>query len=230
MNRPLASYIDHTILKPDATSGQVLRVVREAAEHRFASVVVPPCYVEEAVRALRAAPAGGAAEEPVAVATVVGFPLGYCDPRVRLEASRRAVELGARELDTVMNVSRFKSGEHGRVLDDLAGWVAALRAVGEGLVLKVIIETAFLTDDEKVRAAGLVAEAGADYVKTSTGFAPAGGATVEDVKLLTQAVGGRIRVKASGGIRDAATALRMIEAGADRIGTSSGIQILGEYR
>jgi deoxyribose-phosphate aldolase len=180
------------------------------------------------------------------VGTVIAFPLGYADPRVRLEEARRAVEHGARELDTVMNVSRLKSGDAGWVRDDLAGWVEALRATEEDLVLKVILETALLTDEEKGRAAGLVVEAGADYVKTSTGFAvgPRGeeidldhpasspratGATVEDVKLLVEAVGGKIKVKASGGIRDAETALAMIEAGADRIGTSSGVRILEEY-
>ena len=241
--RPLASYIDHTLLKPDATREQVLRVAAEAAEHRFASICIPPCYVEEAVGALADCEGGDA----VAVGTVIAFPLGYADPRVRLEEARRAVEHGARELDTVMNVSRFKSGDAGWVLDDLSGWVEALRATEEELVLKVILETALLTDEEKGRAAGLVVEAGADYVKTSTGFAlgPTGqeidpdgppssdrgtGATVEDVELLVKAVGGKIKVKASGGIRDAATALAMIEAGADRIGTSSGVQIVQDWK
>jgi deoxyribose-phosphate aldolase len=236
MDRPLASYIDHTILKMEATLEEVLRVVAEAAEHGFASVVVPPCYVEEAVQALRT----GDGDVPlVPVGTVVAFPFGWTDPRVRLEEARRAVEHGARELDTVMNVSRLKSGDTGWVLDDLAGWVEALRATEEELVLKVIIETALLTDDEKGVAAGLVVEAGADFVKTSTGFAvgptgeeidpdhpPGGGATVKDVKLLVKAVDGKIRVKAAGGIRDAETALALIEAGAARLGTSAGVRIL----
>lgn len=222
MDRPLASYIDHTLLKPDATREEVLRVVGEAVEHRFASVVVPPCYVEEAVQALTEK---GSDAPVVAVGTVAAFPFGWADPRVRLEESRRAVEHGAREIDTVMNVSCLKSGDAGRVLDDLAGWVEALRATEEELVLKVIVETALLTDDEKRRAAELVVEAGADYVKTSTGFAE-GGATVEDVKLLAKAVEGKIKVKAAGGIRDAETALAMIEAGAHRLGTSSGVRIV----
>lgn len=241
MDRPLASYIDHTLLRPDATREQVLRVVEEAAEHRFASVCIPPCYVEEAVQALVEIEGGSA----VPVGTVIAFPLGYAAPRVRLEEARRAVEQGARELDTVINVSRLKSGDAGWVLDDLTGWVEALRAYEVDLVLKVILETALLTDQEKGRAAGLVVEAGADYVKTSTGFAlgPLGqgidpdhpslpgrgtGATVADVKLLVEAVGGKIEVKAAGGIRDLETALAMIEAGAHRIGTSSGIRILEE--
>lgn len=222
MDRPLASYIDHTILKVDATREDVLRVVGEAVEHRFASVVVPPCYVEEAVRELTEE---GSEEPAVPVGTVAAFPFGWADPRVRLEESRRAVEGGAREIDTVMNLSWLKSGDAGRVLDDLAGWVEALRATEEELVLKVIVETALLTDGEKERAAALVVEAGADYVKTSTGTAEAG-ATVEDVKLLAKAVDGKIRVKAAGGIRDAETALAMIDAGAHRLGTSTGVQIL----
>lgn len=232
LDRPLASYIDHTLLKPDATREEVLRGVAEASEHSFASVVVPPCYVEEAVRALT----GGEGDVPrVAVGTVAAFPFGWADPRVRLEESRRAVEHGAREIDTVMNLSYFKSGDAGRVLDDLAGWVEALRATEEELVLKVIVETALLTDGEKKRAAELVVEAGADYVKTSTGLAvgptgsaSGGGATVEDVKLLARAVEGKIRVKAAGGIRDAETARAMIEAGAHRLGTSTGVQIVQE--
>ncbi|HEX6199011.1 MAG TPA: deoxyribose-phosphate aldolase [Thermoanaerobaculia bacterium] len=238
MERPLASYIDHTILKVEATREEVLRVVAEAAEHGFASVVVPPCYVEEAVAAL-----AEEGERPmVPVGTVVAFPFGWADPRVRLEEARRAVEHGARELDTVMNVARLKSGDTGWVLDDLAGWVEALRATEEELVLKVIVETACLTDDEKGVAAGLVVEAGADFVKTSTGFAvgptgeeidpdrpPGGGATVKDVKLLVKAVDGKVRVKAAGGIRDAETALALIEAGADRLGTSAGVRILEDW-
>jgi deoxyribose-phosphate aldolase len=244
--RPLASYIDHTLLRPDATSDQVLRMAEEAAEQGFASISIPPCYVEQAVQALLEGEAGREGLPTVPVGTVIAFPLGYADPRVRIEEARRAVEQGARELDTVMNVSRFKSGDAGWVLDDLAGWVEALRATEEELVLKVTLETALLSDDEKGRAAGLVVEAGADYVKTSTGFAlgPSGeeldpdrpassgrgtGATVEDVKLLVEAVRGKIRVEAAGGIRDAATALALIAAGADRLGTSSGVEIFEEY-
>jgi deoxyribose-phosphate aldolase len=156
---------------------------------------------------------------------VVGFPLGYVHPAVRLAESRQAVEDGAEELDTVLNISWLKSGEDGRVRDDLAAWVAAMRAARGGLILKVILETALLTDEEKVRGTRLVVEAGADFVKTSTGFAQ-GGAAVEDVSLLARTVEGRIGVKASGGIRDRATALAMIAAGASRLGTSSGVAIV----
>jgi deoxyribose-phosphate aldolase len=136
---------------------------------------------------------------------------------------------GAGELDTVLNLSLLKSGEDRRVLDDLAGWVEAMRGEREGLILKVILETALLTEEEKVRGARLVVEAGADFVKTSTGFSK-GGATVEDVALLAKTVAGRIGVKASGGIRDAATARAMIAAGATRLGTSSGVGIVGAMR
>jgi deoxyribose-phosphate aldolase len=216
-SRPLPSYIDHTLLKPDATREAVLEVAREAAEHGFAAVCIPPCYVEEVVAELE--------ETKVAVATVIGFPFGYVDPSIRLEESRRAVNQGARELDTVLNLSWLKSGDVGRVRDDLAGWVEALRAAEEGLVLKVIVETALLTEDEKRTAAETVVAAGADYVKTSTGFA-GGGATAEDVRLLASVVEGKAKIKASGGIRDVETALAMIEAGAARLGTSSGVAIL----
>ncbi len=226
----LARAIDHTLLKPDARRQDVLRVVGEAAEHGFASVCIPPCYVAEAARALdRAAEAAGTGAPRVAVCTVISFPLGYADPVARIAESRQAVAAGARELDTVINVSRLKSGETGRVLDDLRGWVEALRAADAELVLKVILETALLTDDEKRRAAVLVADAGADFVKTSTGFG-GGGATVEDVRLLAAAVGDRARIKASGGIRDLETALAMLDAGASRLGTSSGVAIVREAR
>lgn len=221
--RPLASYLDQTLLAPDATAEEVLGVVHEAAARGFAAVFVPPCYVGEAVAALEKSAADG--HPAVPVGTAIAFPFGWADPRIRLEEARRAVEQGARELDTVLNVSRLKSGDRGQVEDDLSGWVEALRATEEELVLKVIVETALLTDAEKELAAEIVVESGADYVKTSTGFA-AGGATLADVELLVEAVRGRARVKAAGGIRDAETAVAMIEAGVDRIGTSTGVQIV----
>jgi deoxyribose-phosphate aldolase len=215
----LARAIDHTLLRPDAIAAEVRRLVAEAAEHGFASVCIPPVYVAEAAAALEGT--------LVATGTVVGFPLGYVHPEVRQAESRRAVADGARELDTVLNLSWLKGGEDGRVRDDLAAWVEAMRRERAGLILKVILETALLTDDEKVRGARLVMDAGADFVKTSTGFAK-GGATVDDVALLARTVAGRIGVKASGGIRDAATARAMLAAGATRLGTSSGVTIVGE--
>jgi deoxyribose-phosphate aldolase len=214
----LTRYIDHTLLRPEATGAEVRRLVAEAAEHGFASVCIPPVYVSLAAEILR-----GTA---VATGTVIAFPLGYVHPEIRRAESRRAVAEGAGELDTVLNLSWLKSGEDRRVLDDLAGWVEAMRGEREGLILKVILETALLTEEEKVRGARLVVEAGADFVKTSTGFSK-GGATVEDVALLAKTVAGRIGVKASGGIRDAATAHAMIAAGATRLGTSSGVAIVG---
>jgi deoxyribose-phosphate aldolase len=213
----LARFIDHTLLKPEATSPEFDRLFAEAAEHGFASVCVPPVRVAAAAAGLRGS--------PVHTGTVIAFPLGYAQPSVRLEESRRAIADGAQELDTVIDLSWLKGGEDGRVLDDLAGWVAGVRRERDGLILKVILETCLLTDEEKARGAGLAVEAGADFVKTSTGFSK-GGATVEDVALLARAVEGRIGVKASGGIRDAATARAMIEAGAKRLGTSSGVGIV----
>lgn len=213
----LARFIDHTLLKPDATAADVGRLLDEAVEHDFASVCLPPCYVKVAGLRLLGS--------PVHVGTVIAFPFGYTHPLARLDESRRAVADGAVELDTVLNVSWLKSGEERRVRDDIAGWVDGIRREREGLILKVILETALLTDDEKVLAARLAVDAGADFVKTSTGFAK-GGATVEDVALLARTVEGRAGVKASGGIRDRTTALAMVEAGATRLGTSSGVAIL----
>ncbi len=241
----LAGYIDHTLLRPEATAAAMQRLVAEAVEHGFASVCLPPVHVAAAARAL----AGTA----VRTGTVVAFPLGYVQPEVRIAESRRAIQDGAQELDTVMNLSWLAGGEDQRVLDDLAAWVAAARADRSGLTLKVILETALLTLDQKVRAARLAAAAGADFVKTSTGFcapaarvgpaAPAApatpatpgapgtpgttGATVEDVELLVRTVGPAVGVKASGGIRDAASARALIAAGARRLGTSSGVAIVG---
>jgi deoxyribose-phosphate aldolase len=215
----LARYIDHTLLRPEATEAEVRRLLAEAAEHGFASVCIPPVYVPLAAEALRGT--------PVAVGTVVGFPLGYVHPEIRRAESHQALADGAGELDTVLNISWLRSREDARVLDDLAGWVAAMRRERDGLILKVILETTLLTDEEKQRGTRLVVESGADFVKTSTGFAK-GGATIADVTLLAQTVAGRIGVKASGGIRDAATARAMIAAGATRLGTSSGVAIVAE--
>jgi deoxyribose-phosphate aldolase len=216
VERSLASYIDHTLLKPEATAAEVARVIAEAREHGFASVCLPPVYVPRA--------AEGLAGTPVHTGTVVGFPLGYVHPAVRLAESLQAIGDGAEELDTVLDISWLKSGEDRRVLDDLASWVAGMRAARDGLILKVILETCLLTEDEKIRGTELVAASGADFVKTSTGFSK-GGATVEDVALLARVAAGRIGVKASGGIRDSATARAMIVAGATRLGTSSGVAI-----
>jgi deoxyribose-phosphate aldolase len=217
----LAPYIDHTLLRPEAPAAAYERLAAEAVAHGFAAVCLPPVHVAAAARTL--------AGTPVRTCTVVAFPFGYVPPEVRIVESRRVIADGALELDTVMNLSWLAGGEDQRVLDDLAAWVAAARAERGGLTLKVILETAALTPDQKVRAARLAAAAGADFVKTSTGFYPpqGGGATVEDVALLARTVGPAVKVKASGGIRDAATARALIAAGASRLGTSSGVAIVG---
>ena len=215
----IARSIDHTLLKPDATGDAVRELLEEAAEARFAAAVVPPCWVSLATEVLDGT--------GVAPATVIAFPLGYANPAARIDESRHALADGARELDTVMNVSLLKSGEDGRVADDLGAWVKTLRADDPAVVLKVIVETALLGDDEKRRATELVAASGADFVKTSTGFGPSG-ATVDDVRLLHEVAAGRCAVKASGGIRDLATARAMLAAGASRLGTSSGLAIVAE--
>ena len=209
----LARMIDHTLLRPDATRGDVLRLCDEAREFEFFSVCVNSSWVATAAAAL--------AGSGVLVASVAGFPLGAMDSRSKAFEARCAVEAGAGEIDVVMAVGRLKGGDHDFVSLDLHSVVAA----AGGLPVKVILETGLLTDEEKVAACLIAAEAGAAFVKTSTGFGP-GGATVEDVRLMFQTVRGKCQVKASGGIRDAAAALAMIDAGATRLGTSNGIAIV----
>lgn len=213
----LPSLIDHTVLRPEATKIDVLRLCREAKEHRFTVIFVPPCYVDEAVSAV-----AGAA---VRVGIPIGFPLGGHTTAAKVAEAVEAVARGASVLDMVINVSRLKSGDYDEVRRDIAEVVTATPNVEH----KVILETCYLTQQDKLTACRLVVEAGADYVKTSTGFGPAG-ATVEDVRLMKTAVAGRVKVKASGGIRDWKTAQAMLEAGADRIGTSASLKIMEEWR
>ncbi|HET7768464.1 MAG TPA: deoxyribose-phosphate aldolase [Chloroflexota bacterium] len=213
--RRLATKIDHTLLRPEITWREIEQLCVEAQAYQFAAVCVNPCWVALAERMLR--------ESPIAVCTVVGFPLGATTPTVKAREASVAVEHGAREIDMVLNVGRLRGGELGAVGDEIR---IVRRALGAGLTLKVILETALLTDEEKRTAARLAVDAGADYVKTSTGMNVAGGATVTDVRLLVEAVGGRAKVKAAGGIRNTAIALAMLEAGADRIGTSAGVAIV----
>ena len=213
----LPSLIDHTVLRPEATEADVLRLCREAKEHQFTVIFVPPCYVDEAVAAV-----AGAA---VRVGIPIGFPLGGHTTKVKVAEAVEAVSRGASVLDMVINVSRLKSGDHDGVRRDIAEVVTATPSVEH----KVILETCYLTSQEKVTACRLAVEAGADYVKTSTGFGAAG-ATIEDVQLMKTAVAGRAKVKASGGIRDWKTAQALLEAGADRIGTSASLKILEEWR
>jgi len=212
----LPALIDHTILRPEATKADVLRLCREARQYAFTVIFIPPCYTADAVEAV----AGSA----VRVGIPIGFPLGGHATRIKVAEAVEGVRQGAAVLDMVINVSRLKSGDLDGVRQDIAEVVRATPEAEH----KVILETCYLTDQEKMTACRLVVEAGADYVKTSTGFA-AGGATAADVRLLKAAVGGRAKVKASGGIRDWHSAREMLEAGADRIGTSASLKIVEEW-
>lgn len=210
----IASVIDHTLLKPEATADDIRRLCGEAKEFGFAAVCVNPYWVPLAVREL--------ADSGVKVATVVGFPLGAAEREVKGFEAGRAIESGAGEIDMVMNIGACKSGDWAAVKEDIE-YVAAV-CKGRA-VLKVIIETGCLRDEEKAAAAAVCKEAGADYVKTCTGFAP-GSATVEDLELIRRTVGPEMGIKASGGIRDLETVTSLIKAGATRIGTSSGARII----
>jgi deoxyribose-phosphate aldolase len=210
----LSNLIDHTLLKPDATRAEVEVLCREAAQFCFASVCVNPNWVPLCREMLRGS--------GVKVCTVVGFPLGAHSPDVKAYEARRAVEQGAEEVDMVINIGALKSRDYALVEQDIRGVV---QAVGKDTVVKVILETSLLSRDEKVMGASLSKAAGADFVKTSTGFA-GGGATVEDVRLLRDTVGPEIGVKASGGIRTQEDAKAMVAAGATRIGASAGIKIV----
>ena len=212
----LPALIDHTILRPEATKADVLRLCREARQYAFTVIFIPPCYTADAVEAV----AGSA----VRVGIPIGFPLGGHATRIKVAEAEEGVRQGAVVLDMVINVSRLKSGDLDAVRQDIAEVVRATPDAEH----KVILETCYLTDQEKMTACRLVVEAGADYVKTSTGFA-AGGATAADVRLLKASVGGRAKVKASGGIRDWQSAREMLEAGADRIGTSASLKIVEEW-
>ena len=211
----IAKYIDHTLLAADATESSVRKLCEEAAEHHFASVCVNSCWVSLAAELLKGT--------GVHVCTVVGFPLGAMDTVAKAFEAQNAVSSGADEIDMVINIGYLKSGEQDKALDD----IKAVRKASEGKILKVIIETCLLSDDEKRLACELSEKAGADFVKTSTGFSK-GGATVHDVALMKATVGDRLGVKASGGVRDYKSAKAMIEAGATRIGASAGIAIVKE--
>ncbi|MDK2745459.1 MAG: deoxyribose-phosphate aldolase [Nitrospira sp. BO4] len=213
----LPELIDHTVLRPDASKSDIIRLCQEAKDNGFMVIFVPPCYIDEAVAAV--------AGTKIRVGIPIGFPLGGHSTHTKVAEAIEAVSRGARVLDMVLNVSRLKSGDHDSVRKDIAEVVKST----PGVEHKVILETCYLTQQEKRTACHLVVEAGADYVKTSTGFGAAG-ATIEDVRLLKETVAGRAKVKASGGIRDWKTTLAMLEAGADRIGTSASLSIIHEWR
>jgi deoxyribose-phosphate aldolase len=209
----IAAFIDHTLLKPNAKEEEIVQLCNEAREFGFAAVVVNPSYVPLVASLL--------ANTPVKICTVVGFPLGSMTTEAKAFETRDAVAKGAHEIDMVINVGKLKSGDYQYVMEDIKAVVKA----AQHRTVKVIIEAAMLTDDEKVAACILAKAGGAQFVKTSTGFGP-GGATAHDVALIRRTVGPQMGVKAAGGIRDLATAAEMVKAGATRIGASASVQIM----
>lgn len=217
--REVAQKIDLAVLKPDATESDVLKGCEQAKSWGVKSLVVLPCWLELIVRELEGS--------EVVPSTVIAFPFGAETTEVKAATAKWAVQIGAGELDMVMAIGQFKSGNHDYVRRDIEAVVEAAKGIRSDVIVKVIIETGYLTDEEKQVAAQVVEAAGADFVKTSTGFGPKG-ATVEDVKLLKQSVSERVKVKAAGGIRTWQQAHALLLAGADRLGTSSAAEILKE--
>lgn len=209
----IAAMIDHTLLKANATDDQIVKLCGEAKENRFASVCVNPCHVARAAELLKGS--------GIAVCTVIGFPLGAGTTETKVFETKDAIAKGANEVDMVIDVGALKSGRY----DDVRGQIREVVTAANGTLVKVIIETCYLTDEEKVIACKVSAEAGADYVKTSTGFG-GGGATVEDVALMKKSIPASMKVKASGGIHTYAQAVALVEAGASRLGASAGITIV----
>lgn len=211
----LATYIEHTILKPDCVEADIDKVCTEAVEHSFQGVCVPPTYVSRAARLLQGKKSN--------VITVIGFPMGYNLTPVKVEEARKAIDEGASEIDMVMNLSAFKSKNYKAVQKDIES-VADFTHLHNKLV-KVIIETGLLTDEEIRKACNIAAKSGADFLKTSTGFNGAG-ASVNAIKIMRDVLPKKIKIKASGGVRDRKFAIDLVEAGADRIGTSAGVNIV----
>lgn len=210
----IAGYIDHTLLKPEASLSEVEKLCREAVDYGFASVCINPCNVEAA--------SAGVSGSQVRVCTVIGFPLGAATTEAKVFEAEDAVKRGAQEVDMVMNIGRFKEKKFRYVQEDISAVAASVKGRA---VLKVIVETGFLDDWEVARACEIVRDAGADFIKTSTGFSK-GGATVQHVELMKSVLGDQVEIKASGGVRNYEQAMAMIEAGATRIGTSAGIAIV----
>jgi deoxyribose-phosphate aldolase len=210
----IARFIDHTLLKPDATEEMIENLCDEARKYNFYAVCINPYYVKLVKKILR--------NSDVKIATVIGFPLGANTGKIKALEAEESIRDGADELDMVINIAALKNKDYDKVKEDIEEVVK--KAKGNALV-KVIIETCLLTEDEKVRACNLSLEAGANFVKTSTGF-NGKGATVEDIRLIKSVVGDKMKIKASGGIRDYETAIKMIEAGANRIGASSSVKIV----
>jgi deoxyribose-phosphate aldolase len=218
-SQSIASLIDHTLLKPEATESDIVRLCREAREYNFKTVCVNPCWVDMARRQL--------SDSSVLVCTVIGFPLGANLTETKLSEARLALEQGAAELDMVQNAGALRSGDTAFVQAEIAALARVAHAAGA--ILKVILETSVLSEEEKAAACRLAVEAGVDFVKTSTGFSAAG-ATESDVRLMRATVGPSVGVKASGGVRTFDALRRMVAAGATRIGTSSGVQIVRDAR
>ncbi len=216
----LARTIDHTLLKPEATPSQIIELSNQACHYGFAAICINPCYVPLASEYL--------AGTGMRVCSVIGFPLGSSMPSVKAMGAKEAVLAGAGEVDVVMNIGFLKSGNKKYLEKELKCVVHAVKETDSSALVKIILETCLLDEHEKVSACRLAVAAGADFVKTSTGFNK-GGATVSDVALLVKTVEGRCGVKAAGGIRDLATALAMLDAGAVRLGTSGGVSIMEEW-
>lgn len=214
--KPINQYIDHTLLKPTATRADIRQLCKEAIIHQFASVCVHGMYVKEATEVL--------GESGIPVAAVTGFPLGAMASEAKVKETAIALKDGAREIDMVIALGALKSGEHQYVLQELK----KIKALNPDFILKVILETAYLEQEEIVKACQLAVQAQADFVKTSTGFGP-GGASPKNVQLMLDTVGSQAQVKASGGIRDLQTVQAYIQLGATRIGTSSGVQIMQQF-
>lgn len=212
MNNKITKMIDHTILKADATEEEVKVLCEEAKKYQFATVCVNPCYIPQANHILQ--------DTGVGITTVVGFPLGNMTSMAKAYETKEAVELGATEVDMVINIGAMKDEKHQYILHEIQGVVKAAKEANKDTVVKVILETCLLTKDQIVKACELAVEAGADFVKTSTGFST-GGATVEDISLMRKTVGPDIGVKASGGVRTYEDAKAMVDAGATRIGASA---------
>ncbi len=215
----LARHIDHTLLKPEATPGQIQRLCEEALQYQFAAVCVNPCYVGLAARILKGS--------NIQVATVIGFPLGATLTEAKVYEAHLAIDHGARELDMVLNIGFLKAGEHSKVESEIRKIVEL--AHERNAIVKVIIEIGLLSEPEIVAAAQAVTRAGADFIKTSTGFLSRG-VQLEDIHLLRRLVGNNVQIKASGGIRDAQFALQLLKAGATRLGTSSGVQLMQQLQ
>jgi deoxyribose-phosphate aldolase len=215
----LASLIDHTLLKPDAKPDDIVLLCNEAKHFKFGAVCVNPCCVSIAGNEL--------AGSSIGVCSVIGFPLGASEPSTKAFEAAVAVQSGATELDVVINIGFLKGGLFELMKADLAGVIQCARRESPGTIIKIILETCLLSDSEKIKVCKLAVELGANFVKTSTGWSKSG-ATISDVALLKQSVGNSIGVKASGGIRDLSSVLAMIDAGATRIGTSSGLSIINE--